>query len=97
MYVIKNYMEELVFDSMKYVLKDIDICTCEKCMLDVAAIALNELKAKYVVTKKGSIYAKLNVLSKQFEVDVIAAITKASEIVKNNPRHEYPENKCLEV
>jgi len=85
---IKNYMEEIVFEQMKDVLADINMCTCEKCLLDIAAIALNDLPSKYVVTEKGELYSKINALSQQFEVDVIAAITKAAVIVKRNPRHD---------
>jgi len=38
---IKNYMEEVVFSLMKDVLSDINVCSCEKCRMDIAAIALN--------------------------------------------------------
>ncbi len=85
---IKNYMEEIVFNLMKDVLEDINMCTCEKCILDIAAIALNDLPPKYIVTEKGELYSKINALKQQFEVDVIAAITKAAVLVKRKPRHE---------
>ena len=55
---------------------------------DIKAIALNALPQKYVVTRKGELYAKVNTLQNQFEVDIIAAITRASVIVGRNPRHE---------
>lgn len=85
---IKNYMEEIVFNQMKDVLEDINMCTCEKCILDIAAIALNDLPPKYIVTEKGELFSKINALKQQFEVDVIAAITKAAVLVKRRPRHE---------
>lgn len=85
---LKNYMEEIVFNMMKEVLENINVCTCDKCILDIAAIALNGLPPKYVVTEKGELYSKVNILQQQFEVDVIAAITKAADIVKKHPRHE---------
>jgi len=85
---IKNYMEEVVFSQLKEVIEDINCCTCEKCMLDIAAIALNNLPPKYIVTPKGELYSKINSLKQQFEVDVIAAITRAAVLVKRNPRHE---------
>ncbi len=85
---IKNYMEEIVFNQMKDVLDDINMCTCEKCILDIAAIALNDLPPKYIVTEKGELFSKINALKQQFEVDVIAAITKAAVLVKRKPRHE---------
>lgn len=84
---IKNYMEEIVFGQMKEVLADINVCTCEKCLLDIAAIALNDLPPKYVVTKKGELYSKINTLGQQFEVDVVSAITKAAVLVKRRTRH----------
>ena len=85
---IKNYMEEIVFNQIKEVLEDINCCKCEKCILDIAAIALNDLPPKYVVSQKGELYSKLNTLKQQFEVDVISAITKAAVLVKRNPRHD---------
>jgi len=85
---IKNYMEEIVFSLIKDVLEDVKVCNCEKCILDIAAIALNELPSKYIVSEKGELYSKVDSLRQQFEVDVISAITKAAVLVKRNPRHE---------
>lgn len=90
---LKNYMEEIVRHQVKDVLKDIDMCKCEKCLLDVAALALNDLKPKYIVSKKGELYSKLNILKEQFDVDVTAAITKAAMIVKKSTRHDEMNNK----
>ncbi|HOQ37703.1 MAG TPA: late competence development ComFB family protein [Acetivibrio sp.] len=83
----KNYMEEVVYSILKEIINDIDVCDCEKCMMDVAAIALNNLPPKYIVTEKGELYSKVNALRQQFEVDVISSLTKAAEVVKKNPRH----------
>ncbi|MFZ5989583.1 MAG: late competence development ComFB family protein [Bacillota bacterium] len=85
---IKNYMEEIVFSLMKEVLEDINVCNCEKCIMDIAAIALNDLPPKYIVSEKGELFSKINSLKQQFEVDVISAVTKAAVLVKRNPRHE---------
>ncbi|HPU40970.1 MAG TPA: late competence development ComFB family protein [Acetivibrio clariflavus] len=85
---IKNYMEEIVFSSIKEVLDDIKVCSCDKCILDIAAIALNELPPKYIVTEKGELYSKVDSLRQQFEVDVISAIAKAAVLVKRNSRHD---------
>ncbi|HHY22777.1 MAG TPA: late competence development ComFB family protein [Clostridiaceae bacterium] len=85
---IKNYMEKLVFSMLNDVIGDIDVCSCDKCMLDIAALALNKLPPKYVVTEKGELYSKTNILKRQFEVDILTAITKAAEKVNENPRHD---------
>lgn len=81
-------MEAVVFNLMDGVLKDFNCCTCKKCTLDIAALALNDLPSKYVVTEKGEVYVKIKALQQQFEVDVISAIIKAAVIVKRNPRHD---------
>lgn len=86
--LIKNYMEEIVFNQMKEILDDINMCSCEKCILDIAAIALNDLPPKYIVTEKGELFSKIGALKQQFEVDVVAAITKAAVLVKRRPRHD---------
>ncbi len=87
MHTMKNYMEEIVNSALNDILKDINMCTCERCKLDIAAKALNDLPPQYIVTTKGELYSKINNLKAQFEVDVIAAITKAAIIVKRNPNH----------
>jgi len=84
---IKNYMEDCVNDLLDGVLSEIHSCECEKCKYDITAIALNSLPSKYVVTKRGQLYTKMAALQQQFDVDIIAAITKAAVIVNRNPRH----------
>ncbi|MCL2462084.1 MAG: late competence development ComFB family protein [Defluviitaleaceae bacterium] len=88
---IRNYMEDLVNNMIDGVLSDVNCCTCEKCRCDVMAIALNSLPPKYIVTTTGQLYTKLNTLRQQFEVDIIAALTKAAVIVGRNPRHDRTE------
>ncbi len=88
MVILKNYMEEVVLNLMEGVLDDINVCKCELCKMDIAALALNDLPPKYIATEKGELYSKVNSLRNQFEVDVIAAITKAAVLVKRAPRHK---------
>ena len=90
---IKNYMEGIVFNMMNEVLDDIKMCKCDKCMLDIAAIALNDLPPQYTVTEKGELYSKINALRQQFEVDIISAVIKAAVLVKRTPRHSKEEMK----
>ena len=91
MYRLKNYMEELVLKKTNEILKLMNICKCEKCRLDIMALALNELPAKYVVTDKGELFTKLRELEQQFEVDVDTAIIKAAVFVSKNPKHNVTE------
>ncbi len=90
---ITNYMEICVKDALIPVLNAVNSCTCEKCRLDITAIALNSLPPKYVVTKKGQLYTKLSALQQQFDVDIIAAITKAAVLVGRSPRHDEGDDR----
>lgn len=86
-----NYMEKLVFGKLNEVLVTRkDICKCEQCRLDIAAIALNNLAPRYIVTDRGKIYTKLDMMETQFGVDVLMAISKGLNIVAANPRHAPP-------
>jgi competence protein ComFB len=88
---VKNYMEDIVLAKMAQVMPIMDVCNCETCRLDIFAYVLNKMPPKYVVTQKGTVFAKLALLQSQFGVDIITYITQAVEIVKNRPRHNESE------
>ncbi|MDR2005980.1 MAG: late competence development ComFB family protein [Acidaminococcales bacterium] len=84
-----NYMEKLVFSKLNEVLAARgDICKCEQCRLDIAAIALNNLTPRYIVTDRGKLYAKLDMMQTQFGIDILMAIGKGINTVAAHPRHE---------
>lgn len=85
---LHNYMEDVVFENLEKLLSERDdLCKCDRCKLDIAAMTLNHVTAKYVVTQKGSIYTRLAELGLQFRADIIRELTKAIEIVRKNPNH----------
>lgn len=87
--MVKNYMEIVVEHLLPLVLEEYkDICICEKCIDDIKAIALNNLKPLYVVSERGELYTKVNELKIQFKIDTITAITEAINIVTKNPKHQ---------
>jgi len=87
--LLRNYMEEVVNRTLEEILSPRDdVCKCERCKLDIMALALNHLPPKYVVTDMGYIYTKVNELESQFKADVTVAVTNALKIIRKNPRHE---------
>lgn len=85
---LKNFMEDLVFQHLdRIIASDPRVCNCEKCRYDVAALALNFLPPRYVVTYKGETYTKVKALEQQFTIDIITAITHALKIVTSEPHH----------
>lgn len=85
--VLHNLMEDSVLHAAAELMSKENMCTCEQCRLDIAAIALNSLPPRYVVTSKGASYARADLLEMQKYVDIIGAITKAIKLVKEHPRH----------
>ena len=85
----ENFMEVLVDEALEDLFKvtSLQFCRCERCYLDAKSIALNRLPPKYIVTRTGEIYAKLDIFRNQFRVDVLKAAIEAIEIVKKNPSH----------
>lgn len=82
-------MEKVVEDALADVLQQSNhVCDCEECKVDIMAIALNHLPPKYVGTRKGEVFTKLNTLSNQFNSDAVIEITKAIDIVNKKPNHE---------
>lgn len=84
---LKNYMEDVVFSLLEELIREKNVCECERCKYDIAALALNNLPPKYVVTESGEIFAKTQLLNQQFKTNAVVEILKAIEIVKNNPHH----------
>lgn len=84
-----NLMEEVVFDVIDDLLKkDVNICSCKKCRLDIAAITLNNLPPKYIVTGKGKLFERANNMNYQFKADVTKEVIKAMKIVSKKPKHK---------
>jgi competence protein ComFB len=90
---LNNLMEKIVEQRLEEMLarNQSGLCRCSQCRLDVTALALNSLPPRYVVTDRGAAYAKANNLEIQLYVDVVAAVTKALQVVQRNPRHMSKE------
>lgn len=86
---LKNYKVYAVDHVMPNLLKAFpQICKCEKCLLDIKAIALNNLTPQYVVTDKGELYAQINEMSLQYEANIMKAVLDGISQVSENPQHD---------
>lgn len=86
-YFLENALEKVVREKVEDIVNsDPEVGNDEKNILDICAIALNNLPVKYVVTLQGEAYTKLEFLKMQYKVDIVTEIIKAMEIVKKNPR-----------
>ncbi|MBN2050105.1 MAG: late competence development ComFB family protein [Spirochaetales bacterium] len=85
-----NETERLVIEQLERQLAEEEmrnICKCQDCILDMAALALNNLKPYYRVSLIGTLYAHSlddSAYSKEVEKAVRSAIRKISK----NPSHD---------
>ena len=86
-YVLRNYWEASVMEKTRAILAKMDICECEKCFIDVCALALNQLTPRYVTTDRGSLIQKLPELSSKAELELTVLITKCAKMVHEKPMH----------
>jgi len=90
---LMNYMESSVEHYLPNLLRAFpNICTCEHCLMDIKAIALNNLKPHYVVTRKGEIYSKIGEMNLQYETDILKALIDAINLVSKSPRHTVEDD-----
>ncbi len=85
---VKNYMEIVVREALKQVLANMtDVCQCERCRLDMMALALNNLAPRYTVSHTGEVFTKLRMWDADNQVKILAEVTKAAMQVAAKPNH----------
>jgi competence protein ComFB len=83
-----NEAERLVLAELETQLAaEKDACTCQDCVLDMAAWALNNVKPAYRVSLLGSVFARTAGKSDQAR-DIHRAVHEAIQKVKANPSHD---------
>lgn len=88
--LLKNEAEVLVIREMEQQLKTDaeDMCRCNDCIVDVAAIALNSIKPLYRFSLLGTLYASQAMTEKTYADSVKKAVAWAIKKVKKNPGHD---------
>ena len=80
-----NVMEDIVRERLELQLKDMDCCKCDVCKGDMMAMALNALKPKYVNSKKGELFSKIDSTKYQNTIDIDVAVSRAVVVVSSSP------------
>ncbi len=88
MYKLTNVIEVFVFDLMDSILKTkTEMCTCDKCKADIAAVALNQLKPRYVTSQLGDVITRTEIMDSDLRTAIVVSLTEAVELVAKSPRH----------
>ncbi|MDR2596350.1 MAG: late competence development ComFB family protein [Treponema sp.] len=88
--LLKNEAEIMVIQEIENQLKDntIEVCKCNECIVDMAAIALNTVKPLYRFSLLGTLYASQAMTEQSYANSIREAVTMAIKKVKNNPAHD---------
>ena len=86
-YILRNYWEDKVVERAKAMMEKMDMCTCEKCLYDVSALALNKLPPQYVTTHKGNLMMKIPATTAKMELELTVLISRSAKMVKDKPMH----------
>jgi len=87
--LLKNEAEVMVIREMENQLSKVtDMCLCNECIVDIAAIALNNVKPLYRFSLLGTLYASQAMTEQAYAESVKAAVAEAIKRVKNNPAHD---------
>jgi len=83
-----NEAERLVIEEMgRQLPRNKGLCSCEECVLDIAAFALNQVRPRYRASLLGSIYARQGDAS-AFAKEIEKAVADAIRRIKANPAHD---------
>lgn len=89
---LHNVAEDIMISKAPAIMESMNMCTCSRCVYDVVALALNNTKPLYTVTKKGELFQKLASTELQYGTDISREITRACLQIKINPRHTMPSD-----
>jgi len=88
--LLKNEAENLVIKELGRQLEEYKetVCRCNDCIVDMAAMALNNVKPIYRVSLLGTLYAANAMDEKSYAKKIREAVSGAIKKVHSNPSHE---------
>ena len=88
--LLKNESEAIVLHELEVQLDafEQEICRCDECVMDMAAMALNTVKPMYRYSLLGQMYAASAMSEQAYADSVQQAVANAIVKVSENPGHE---------
>lgn len=86
-YIYLDVMKEVVEDRLMEYMNRFDVCTCERCVLDVKALTLSNLSPKFIVVEKNTSRPLLSFYKSKYSAELMTELTKACLAVLDHPRH----------
>ena len=87
---LKNEAEQLVYQELEAQLAEADanICSCNDCVMDMATMALNNVKPVYHFSILGNLYAAQAKSDPAYADNVRQQVAKAIAKISSNPSHD---------
>lgn len=82
-----NVMQILVEEKAEKYMQLFGLCCCPRCVIDVKALALNNLPPKYVVMRKGDMVPRITVYEGRYNAVITAQLMQACTAVQKAPHH----------
>ena len=88
--LLKNEAEQLVLFELESQLEAAgpEVCRCNECVVDMAAMALNAVKPMYRFSLLGTLYAGQAMSEQSYADSVQQAVAQAIVRVNANPAHD---------
>jgi competence protein ComFB len=88
--LLKNEAEIMVINEVErqVELEPEETCRCNECIVDIAAITLNNVKPLYRFSLLGTLYASLAINEKTYADSIKKEVTAAIKKVRANPAHD---------
>lgn len=87
-YICFNVMQALVEDKADKYIKMFGLCSCDRCRIDVVALALSNLPAKYVVAKPHELIPRLSMYEQKYSASIVTQVMSACRKVLDRPHHQ---------
>jgi competence protein ComFB len=88
--ILVNEAEKMVIEELGSQLDSYkgDICRCNECVVDMAAVALNAVRPLYRVSLLGTMYASQAMNEASYAQSIRNEVSMAIEKVRKNPAHD---------
>ena len=87
-YICFNVTQALVEDKVDKYIRILGLCTCARCRIDVIALTMSSLPAKYVVAKPHELIPRLSMYEHKYEAAIVTQVMSACRKVLERPHHE---------
>ncbi len=82
-----NIMQALVEAKADKYIRLFGLCTCDRCRIDVIALSMSNLPAKYMVVHNKDIVPLLSTYEARYNAAIVSQVMSACKQVMKHPRH----------